>query len=431
MSLALLLALPALATDLLFPEVTPRAISDLGEAGRMTTSMVGSLLNTGLDVADPEIVAARAGAGAGGCADNRDCPGDLWSHFPDARLAVVASVGALPEGLELVVRYYSWSQREPLDELSLSVAPGAEIAVSQRVAERAVRLFSEVGPRPTAAGEPPPPRIVIIAPPLEPEPEPAPPPEPRGRTGGPMGLTPWDQARFEASGLDEARFRAERRVRTGQIGVELWGGAAFGDVNRYYDARLGLAADGETVQGQYQYASFRNGTSPHVGLTLAYAPVAWAEATLSLGLQVSRQEQVVGAEIDGQGAATRVAFAPGKSLLGELAPGVRFLPLSAGLAKPYGLLALDLRFYPAYASVEYQGNSFPELPGGVALGPTLGLGLALDAGRRATGFFEVPWTLVLWPPPSLTGAAALSTLPDEPVGVGQYISFKAGIGTRF
>ena len=136
----------------------------------MTESIVGTLLNTGLDVADPEIVAARAGAGAGGCADNRDCPGDLWPHFADARLAVVARVGALPEGMELVVRFYAWNQREPLDELSLSVAPGAEIAVSQRVAERAVRLFSEVPARPTLAGDPPPPRIVIIAPPLEPEP---------------------------------------------------------------------------------------------------------------------------------------------------------------------------------------------------------------------------------------------------------------------
>ena len=53
------LALPALATDLLFPEVTPVEISDLGASGHMTESIVGTLLNTGLDVADPEIVAAR------------------------------------------------------------------------------------------------------------------------------------------------------------------------------------------------------------------------------------------------------------------------------------------------------------------------------------------------------------------------------------
>ena len=171
--------------------------------------------------------------------------------------------------------------------------------------------------------------------------------------------------------------------------------------------------------------------APHLGATLAYAPVAWAKATLSFGLQLTRQEQVVGAEIADEDSVTRVSFTPGRAMLLELAPGVRFLPVSAGPAKPYALLALDLRFYPGYSSVDYQGLTYPALPGGVALGPTLGLGVALDAGERATGFVEVPWTLVLWPSPTLSGAATLTILPDEPVGVGQYLCFKAGVGFRF
>lgn len=436
MSLALLLALPALATDVLFPEVTPRAISDLGLSGQMTASMAGSLMNTGLDVADPEIVAARAGAGSGGCADNLDCPHDLWDHFPDARLAVVASVGALPEGTALLVRFYAWNQRQPVDELELSVAPGAEAAVSQRVAERAVRLFAEVPARPvspSAPEGPPPPRIVIIAPPVEPEPAPAPEPAREGRLHGEMGLTPWDQSRFEASGLDEDAFRKRYRVRSGQFGVDLWGGAAFGDVDRYYDVRLSVSDDGGqlTERGAYQYSTFRNSVAATFGATLSYAPIAWAEATLGLGLQLTRQEQVVGYELSDTPGATRVAFTPGRTMLLEVAPGFRLLPISAGAAKPYLMAAFDLRFYPPYSSVDYQGLTYPDLPGGVALGPTLGLGVALDAGKHATGFLEIPWTLVLWPEPSLTGASALQTLPDEPLGVGQYLVFKAGLGFRY
>jgi len=272
--------------------------------------------------------------------------------------------------------------------------------------------------------EPPPPRVVIIGPPAPQEPE------------EDLHLPPWDEARFQASGLDADTFRRRYHVRTGHAGVELWGAGVFGDIGRYYDARLALSDDGgeRTQTGAYQYSTFRNQAGGSFGLNVTYAPICWAEAVLSLGTQLGRQEQVVGYEVTKNGERTdidRVVFTPGLSALMMVEPGFRVMPLTTGPVKPYGLIGMNLRFFPGYPATTYGGLDYPALSGGVSLGPTLGLGLGVDAGKRGTGFLEVPWTLILLPSPGATGAALLTTLPDEPLGVGQVLSFKAGAGLRF
>ncbi len=433
----LLLLGDALAQDVLVPELTPTLVGDLPEAEKLTASVVQAANNAGFDLADPEILVGRAGVGAIGCAENLACPGNLWMRFPQARLAIVGLVGAQTEGYAILIRYYAWNQSRPIDELSLTLAPGAELGVGQRVVERAAELLRTIppaagpqplpapAPTPAPAQEPPPPRVVIIAPP-EPAPEPAP----------ELGLPPWDQARFEESGLSAAEFSERERVRTGHLSVELYGGAAFGDLDRYYSTRVAFSEDsGEREQtGTYQYATMRNGSGASFGLTLAYAPVAWAEPTLSVGLQLSHQEQVVGYEVTESGErvdSDRVVFVPGRSMLGLVEPGLRFLPIASGAFKPYALAGLNLRFFPGYGESEVGGVDYPSLPGGVALGPTLGLGLAMEAAGRGRGFVEIPWTLVLLPLAVAEGAGALTSVPDEPLGVGQMLTFKAGVGLQF
>lgn len=437
MTLALLLFGNALALDVLVPEFTPAIVGDLPAAETLTAAVVQAGYNAGFDLADPELLVARASVGAIGCAENLACPGNLWSRFPEARMAIVGLVGAQPEGTVVQVRIYAWNQNRPLDELTLTLEAGGEAALGQQVAERAAALLRNVpppapqhrAPAPVATQPLPPvvvaPQRVVIIGPLEPEPEP--------QAQVDLGLPPWDQARYEASGLDVERFRAQARVRTGEISLEFWGGGAFGDLDRYYSTRVAFSDDGGAREqsGLYQYSTMRNGSGPTGGLTLAYAPIAWAEATISVGLQLSHQEQVVGYEVTEDGVRTeseRVVFIPGRSMLALVEPGVRFLPIASGPFKPYALAALNLRFFPGYAESEVGGVDYLGLPGGVALGPTLGLGLALDAGKRARGFVEVPWTLVLLPQAIAEGAGSLTTVPDEPLGVGQLLAFKAGVG---
>lgn len=422
MTPALLLLGPALASDILVPAFTPRAVDDLDEAARLTEVVVQAGRNAGLDLADPELVEARAGVAALACADDLRCPADLWPRFREARLTVVGQVGAASEGTSVLLRFYAWDRSRPVEELSLVLSPGAESGFAERVAERAAALLQDIPTppvEPVVPAQPAPARVVIIGP------EEAAPEDP----GPELHLPPWDQEKFEASGLDAEAFRRRAHVRTGRASLELWAGGAFGDLDRYYDVRLALEeVDGDRVQsGVYQYSTFRNRAAATVGLTVAYAPISWAEAALSVGVQLTRQEQVVGYELDGE--VVRTAFTPGRTMLGVVEPAFRVLPIAAGPLKPYVLAGLNLRFFPGYAATESGGLTYPALPGGVSLGPTVGLGLAVDTGH-ATGFLEVPWTLLLLPSESISGAANLTRPPDEPAGVGQVLLFKAGVGLR-
>lgn len=437
----LLLSPVSRAADVLAPDFSPSDAADIEVATAMTEETLRALRNRGLDIADMEILRARTGAMANHCARNPACPGYLWAPFSEAKLAVVGEAGAVLEGVAVTVRFYAFDQPAPVEELSLTVAPGAETGFALRVAERAEILLAKVSePRPPIA-------VILAAPAPEPVPPPAPTPEPdpalkpeaerpsveaSDLPDTPMSLPPWDRRRLEASGLSEEEFRVKSRVRAGHTALEIFGGLAFGDVDRTYIARVAEGA--EETGDPYQYTSYLNGKAPDLGIAVSHAPAAWLEAFLAVGAQVSHQEQQVSVSTprDGGGADTKTtSFATGRALLAVISPGVRLLPLTTGPVKAYGILALPLRFAPSVPEASAQDRSFPSARGDVGIGLTLGGGLAFDAANGIFLYGEVPWTLSLTPSSRTTGGEALPTLPEEETGVGQRIVFRLGAGKRF
>ena len=418
----------ALATDVLLAEFSPRTVSDFEVASSLGAAATEALRAAGYAVAGPEDLAGRVGSAAIGCAEASDCPDRLWAAWPDAQLAVVGMVGASEGGIRATIRLHRPGLATPLEEITLYVPPGGDQSFAGLVVERARAQLGPRDPPVTAATEPAAPAEGSLRDPWDGQG-----PDETARQVAAMGLPSWDLHRYELSGLSPEVYTEEARLHTGLVSVEAWGGAGFGDLDRRYDVRLALD-EGEDLLGTYTYSTFRNGSGPVFGATVAYAPFAWLEGTLSLGLQAGHQEQSVGYEVQ-DGAelveSDRTEFVPGRVLLLDVAPGLRILPFAAGALKPYALVQLSLRFFPGVPVAAVDGLSYPSADGGVGLGTTLGGGLLLDASRRAYGLVEIPWTLVLTPNPVALGTDALITPPARATGVDQLLQFRAGVGMRF
>ena len=464
----LLLSLQARAEDLLVPEFTARVAEDFGLSYLLYQSTIDALRQRGLDVADSEILEARVGPAARDCAITPGCPTNLWPNT-DGRLAVAGLLDQQGGGPVLVAYLYTADSPRPMEALRIEIAAGAEAEVGDRIAARCAELVDLLPPRrvaaPIASPLPTPVAPVAAPPPAEqqrpalpeglvdpfadsdvpaaktPPPPDAvdepPPPQSMSpaREQAEMGVPDWTYKRYRASGLSREAWSRGAHLRAGTLGIELSAGGVFGDVDLQYDARVAVEQDGDdlTALDTYQYETMRNSSGAAFGLTVGYAPTWFLEGTLHLGTQLghsrlnaSFERFEAGTQVE-QGALLN-ATAPATLLV--IAPGFRLTPIAAGPVKPYGLARLDMRLYPGFSVGEIDGVPIPDRPGGVSVGPTIGAGIAIDAGARWVAFFEAPWTFVQTPQPYTAGGTTLDWTPPQPAGAGQVVVFQAGVGVR-
>ena len=126
-----------------------------------------------------------------------------------------------------------------------------------------------------------------------------------------------------------------KRVRAGNVLVELHLGVGFGDVIRRYDTRLGFQWDGErnNTYGIYEYDSFiAGGPAVNIGTSVGYAPLWWLELGLYGGVLIYSKELSVGWEqrTDPDTLSDEVnnpyskVFAPTTAAGGDIQPKMRF-----------------------------------------------------------------------------------------------------------
>lgn len=452
-----------LGADVLVPTFTPRTMSDFGPSERLTEETLRALADGGVAFVPPSEIQKRAGNVADGCADVPDCTTVLWGHFPSASIAVVGTTEYVEGVLDTRVRFYAAGDPAPVDTMSEKIYERDIPAFAGRVAVTARELLELMPPK--DAG------LVLLA--SEPTSPPArggvrTRPEPKSNydnldeptTGGARppgpdeademerkskGLPPALWKRYKSSGKPYKEWKEDALVRSGSLIIEVFGGAAFGDVKRVYDARVTFDqiddGQGEPVFeeiGSYQYEAFVKGSAFATGISVGYVPLWWLEVGLSDGVQLGRRSLSTGwtqyytaeygDEIQGSISDT---YGPVPSTMAVIEPRLRFYTLPNGPVKPYATLGMMMRFYDAYNDPQLSGEvQYPGRDGGVGLGITAGGGIAFDAPRGAIGFIEVPWTYLMTPEPYRQIVGDVASTPRAEQSSGQLLAFRAGIGFR-
>ncbi len=446
------------AADVLLPTFTPRTMSDFGPAERLTEETLQALADGGVAFVPPSEIQKRAGNVADGCADLPDCTTVLWGHFPSASIAVVGTTEYNEGRLDTRVLFYGPDDTAPLESMNESILERDIPAFAGKVAVTARELLGLMPPR--EAG------VLALAS------EPSSPPS-RGSVtaqddysdlddkGGPKAQPPADDSddferrmsglppslwkRYKASGKSYKDWKEEALVRSGSLIIEVFGGAAFGDVKRVYDVRktFDQISDGQGEPafdeiGSYQYEAFVRGSAFETGLSVGYVPLWWLEIGLSGGVQLGRRtlntgwtsyyKEEHGDEIQDS---ANDEYGPVPSTLAVIQPRLRFYTLPSGPVKPYAMAGLMMRFYDAYNDPQLSGEvQYPSRDGGVGLGITAGGGLAFDAPKGAIGFIEVPWTYLMTPEPFQLTTGEVVGVPKRELASGQVLAFRAGIGFR-
>lgn len=447
LALLLLVAAPARAQDVVLPDFTPASIEDFGLADDLTNLARMALEDRGLQVLSGEALSERVGAAADACADDVSCPVSLWPLVP-ARTALVGRVGRAGNLIHVRVQVYTDRGSRASRVLDERIPPS-------RAGELLLLLADELAP--TKA---PPPTVARPSPGVleerygkvrtrEEETE-----RPRNE----RALAELDrEPAADIEGLDLPRYAVERYARSGQeaedwleaarvrrpgLTIELRGGAAFGDLDRRYDTRVGLydeTGNAWSERNTYTYHSFLNGSGFAGGLGLGWQAAWWVDVGLVAGVQLGQKELSTGWETWQAGGGSEgedlfldrdsVAYDPVSAVLGFLEPRARLYPLALGPLKPFVLGGLNLRMFDGYKVPDLSFVNYPEARGGISLGPTIGAGLAFDAPRGTYGFLEVPWTWIVTPSgPLVQDDGRLEQTPAQFRGVGQFVLFTAGVG---
>jgi hypothetical protein len=448
----------AQAADVLLPTFTPRTMSDFGPAERLTEETLKALADGGVAFVPPSEIQKRAGAVADGCADLPDCTTVLWGHFPSASVTVVGTTEYKEGLLDTRVLFYGPDDTAPIESMNENIQERDIPAFAGRVAITARELLELMPPREAGvvalASEPssPPRRGTVRSDDysdLDEKPS-------TGSTKPPTdsaddmerrmsGLPPSLWKQYKASGKSYKDWKEQALVRSGSLIIELYGGAAFGDVKRVYNVQktFDQVSDGQGEPsfdeiGSYQYEAFVRGSAFETGLSVGYVPLWWLEVGISGGVQLGRRTLTTGwtsyytAEYgDEIQDSSGEEYGPVPSTLAVIQPRLRFYTLPSGPVKPYATAGMMMRFYDAYNDPQLSGEvSYPTRDGGVGLGITVGGGLAFDAPKGAIGFIEVPWTYLLTPEPFKLTTGEVTGVPRAELASGQVLAFRAGIGFR-
>lgn len=461
------------AADVLFVDATPVTLDDFSVAGLFYGMVSTAAVDEGLSFDDVDAIRTWAGEDADTCWDVDACPANLWDRT-NARLAVVLSVGQSPAGLDVGVRLHGADEAAPFKVIRETVAPGQEAAFARtiaRAARDALPLLPERKPVAVAKGP-----VLVIEDEFvvgdQPAPKPAEPAladEPAqdvrpvdgpGRTGRPdrtrgdepaptdeavrarlrsdedrrrMGVPAGAYARYEASGLSREDWLDKARVRAGRGFLELHGGYGLGDVDRGYGVRLGIEKQGEAFDtvGTSTWEGAGASGAPTFGFALGYAPAWFLDTSVAVAVQYGKKYLDTGWECAAlcDPADEEYFHDPVGAVQAFVEPRLRVFPVATGVVKPYAIVAFSVLLHDGFQVPDPDFVDYPDAPAGASLGPTAGLGLAIDPISRITLFAEVPATLLLTP--ARNGAdGEVGLQPGKLTSGGYVVRFVGGIGIR-
>jgi len=255
--------------------------------------------------------------------------------------------------------------------------------------------------------------------------------------GGPMGFGDEAREHFEASGLGFDDWVHRTMVRAKSVGIELFGGAVFGDVDRRYDTRVLVVQTEELTfkeEDFYQYDAFSTGQGQVFGLGICYRSLWWFEAGIYGGMQMGKKYLTTGWEQQVEGVISdsyEKEYEPSISWMFLAEPRLRLFLVGRGPVKPFLLAALNFRLYDGYTVPDVANVDYRDRTGGLSFGPTFGGGFSFDT--RSIFYFtsEAAWTGVVLPGVLQRGGEHLAYIPKPIEGTGQMVWFRGGIGIHY
>lgn len=239
--------------------------------------------------------------------------------------------------------------------------------------------------------------------------------------------------RYRASGKEAEDWLADARVRQHLVSIEAAGGWGFGSTDRAYGVWVSLGttvtsggAEEFEVLTASTWEGGGKGEGGGSGLAAGAAvgfQVAWfVQPGLSIGVQQGRKYLEAGWECEQcEEPVTELDYPPVVGTQGWIQPRVRFFLTPTGILKPYLLGSLDIGLYDGF--VPYTDDfDFPVAKGGVRMGASGGVGLAVDAIERLSFFVELPYSFTFPPVWRSYDDFAVENqpagLPDRPCLVG-------------
>ena len=472
MWLLLALAGTASAQDVVLPPYTPRTTSDFGLAEDLTEASWQALSSSDLSYAGPVDIRRRVGAPAEACWDVKECVPLLFERFPEARLASVGSVGWEDGMVQAKVRFYGFGDPSPIEVVIRPVDPSAMGEFSAEMTALARDLLPLLPPREGATDGGNAGAAVVDSSQGSRQDEERQarddeaarradeaqrrkedarvPPEVLAQEQAAearrveaerrrLGLPKCAFQRYQDSGLSYEDWSNDARVRARHGVIEFMGGVAMGDVDRRYDTRVWVEQDergGLGTVDTYQYESFLQGRGFEGTVALGYLPVWWLEIGVSGGIQLTSKQLTTGWEQTIAGSSTIVdsdsrIYDPASAMVATVMPRLRGYVLPTGVVKPFLLAGATFRMADGYSVPDLALIDYPDRPGALAYGPTVGAGVAFDFPGAASIMLEVPWTWMLSEPYYLADTGLVQQIPEQLVGSGQLLSARMGLGLRF
>lgn len=379
----------AFANEILLTSFTPKSLDDLAVAERLERDFLVALRSQELQVISPITLLEEYPDIAIGCAEIPECPSILMSR-EGSKILIVSTISSDDAGHHIVMRFYGTGNPNPLDvrdvRLSDSEVDSFLIAMAQDVSvlqqllptqeQVAEPIIEEKFVEPVVTLEKDPPTSDIRVDRL------------------PSGAS--EDYYSQYIGADE--WLKEARVRSGNITLEIFSGAVFGDVTHRYDTRVGFEADGESAYGIYKYDSFLPGYGAIFGGSIGFMPLWWLEISVSGGASLVQKELSTGWEqrnANGEVSPNNYPYDPVMAGYGELEPRLKFYLLPTGPVKPYVLMGSTIRFYDGYVVQDLKTVDYENTVGGTHAGIMAGGGLSFDSAGPVGVFVDVPWTYML------------------------------------
>lgn len=425
----LLCSVSALAGEpVLVPDFTPGTVSDFSLAALLQQNTREALAKAGHVVLTNDVVEPIVGDTLDACADDPACPSDALGRLP-ARFGVVVRVRREGDAVFADVELFEQTGDAPIESRTFEIEGGNEALFGRDVADLIDNMAKVMGPAEAGAlisaaklitaweakqeagdsveepvdAQPEVPADgatgtdpVVATPPVTDGPaDPAAPLTPEARVDQALDETDFAarhlvgvKQHFVDSELDIRDWAVRATPHAGRVIIEVRGGIGIGDVDR-------LATVHTTVTGDSQVRWFQEqpteGQRVRGELLVGYAPSAWFDVGLLLGLQYGSRTLKSGWSDDAGGGAQSEDTV--QAALLDLQPRARLYPVRTGPVKPYLVAGLSLLVFDKWRISPVENIVYEEPPGGVVPGAVGGLGLLVDPSPVVGLFVEGALTL--------------------------------------
>ncbi len=256
-----------------------------------------------------------------------------------------------------------------------------------------------------------------------------------------MGLPDFLYRKYLDSGMGSTEWMVARRVRQRAFSVEVQGGLGRGDTDRSYDVRVALDDATLAAKGVYSYDTLLPGQWPQVMGGIGFNPTPWIEVGVLGGIQYGQKYLTAGWERydEDNTLVTRDAdaYEPVPAVSAVIEPRLRLYPLMVGYFKPFFTLGYNVRIMDDYEVPDLSTVDFPDTPGRVIHGLTVGVGAMIDVHPRIAIVLDVPMTLELAghegrmeTTPLLSNVPLPCSAEEPPCHWGRLTRFSAGLQIR-